>query len=65
MAVLNGSVSSGNWSAARGWPTAVYEVHGGLVQRIVAIKVLAPPFDRVRRFVEWFRPAASAAAHLN
>jgi hypothetical protein len=62
-AVLDGSVSSGSWSA-RVRMADVYEAHDRLVGRIVAIKVLAPAFDRDRGFVERFRRGDRAAAHL-
>jgi hypothetical protein len=60
---LNGSVSSGDWSVAGGWPG--YEAHDRLLGRIVAIKVLALALDRVRGFVKRFRRRARAAAHPN
>jgi serine/threonine protein kinase len=63
-AVLDGSVSSGNWSP-RGRMADVYEAHDRLLGRIVAIKVLASAFDRYRGFVEWFRRGARWAAHFN
>jgi serine/threonine protein kinase len=43
----------------------VYEAHDRLLGRIVAIKFVAPAFDRVRGLVERFRRGAHAAAHLN
>ena len=43
----------------------MYEAHDRLLGRIVAIKVLAPAFDRDRGFVERFRRRARAAAHLS
>jgi serine/threonine-protein kinase len=43
----------------------VYEAHDRLLGRIVAIKLLAPAFDRVRGLVERFRRGARTAAHLN
>jgi eukaryotic-like serine/threonine-protein kinase len=63
-AVLDGSVSSGNWSP-RGRMVDVYEAHDRLLGRLVAIEVFAPAFDRDRVLVERFRRPARWAAHLN
>jgi eukaryotic-like serine/threonine-protein kinase len=63
-AVLDGSVSLREL-VSRGGMVDVYEAHGRLLGRIVAIKVLAPAFDRVRGLVERFCRGARAAAHLS
>ena len=50
---------------SRGRIADVFEAHDRLLGRIVAIKLLAPAFDRVRGLVERFRRGARTAAHLN
>jgi serine/threonine protein kinase len=63
-AVPDGSVSWGEL-VSRGRMADVYEAHGRLVGRSVAIEVFAPAFGRDGGFVERFRRTARAAAHLN